>query len=62
MLLSSLQLPLLERSLQLSKFHCHKDYDHPSELQPVALRLPGVRLPLVYYTPGIGNKVPRNVI
>ena len=26
MLLSSLQPPLLERSLQFSKFHCHKDY------------------------------------
>ena len=30
MLLSSLQPPLLERSLLLSKFHCHKEYDHPA--------------------------------
>ena len=30
MLLSSLQPPLLKHSLQLSKFHCHKDYDHPA--------------------------------
>ena len=60
MLLSSLQLPLLER------FCCHKDYDHtvPVALQRVAT---GVATPTrsavaPRYTPGRGKIVPCNII
>ena len=62
MLLSSLQPPLLERSLQLL---LPQNYDHtvPVALQRVAT---GVATPTrsavaPRYTPGIGKIVPRNV-
>ena len=60
MLLSSLQPPLLERSLQLSKFHCHKDYDHPASCN--RLHIAATKSAVApRYTPGRGKIVPRNV-
>ena len=60
MLLSSLQPPLLEHSLQLSKFHCHKDY---MTTQRVATGCIAAARSAVAprYTPGRGKIVPRNV-